>query len=93
MKNFPVLLFLLSCLLTKGQNCPSSSTTTISTYGNTYYPGSQLSVTAGSSSIALGNAATSGYGSVPISANDIVLIIQMQGAQINSTNTSAYGSG
>jgi len=93
MKNLYLLLFLLSCLFAKAQNCPGSSTTTISSYGNTYYPGSQASVAAGAGSIVLGNASTSGYGTVPISANDIVLIIQMQGAQINSSNTSAYGNG
>lgn len=91
MKNFCLLLFLFCCATVKAQNCPGSSTITISNYGNTYYPGSQASVAAGATTIVLGNA--TGYGAVPISANDIVLIIQMQGAQINSTNGTAYGNG
>ena len=44
------------------------------------------SVTAGSSSITLTNAAG-------LSAGDMVLVIQMQGADINSTNTNSYGDG
>jgi len=92
MKNLFLLLPFFCCISAKAQNCPGTSTTTISSYGNTYYPGLQASVTAGSSSIVLGNASTSGYGTVPISTGDIVLIIQMQGAQITSTNSLAYGS-
>ncbi|MDO6432893.1 T9SS type A sorting domain-containing protein [Flavitalea sp. BT771] len=84
---------LLSNFASEAQTCPSSSTTTISSYGNTYYPGAQASVSAGATTITLGNASTSGYGTVPISAFDVVLIIQMQGAQINSTNGTAYGDG
>lgn len=84
---------LLACATVEAQSCPASSTTTVNTYGNTYYPGTQASVSAGATTIILGNASTSGYGSVPISALDIVLIIQMQGAQINSTNGTAYGDG
>jgi hypothetical protein len=33
------------------------------------------------------------FGSVPISTGDLVLIIQMQDAEINSTNSTNYGSG
>ena len=75
------------------QTCPVSSTTTISTYGNTYYPGSQASVAACATTIVPGNVTTSGYGTIPISTYDIVLIIQMQGAQSTSTNGSTYGDG
>jgi hypothetical protein len=46
-------------------------------------------VNAGSTSIVLGPA---GYGATPIGPSDILLIIQMQGAQINSSNGAAYGS-
>jgi len=84
---------LFSYASVEAQSCPTSSTTTISNYTNTYYPGAQASVAAGATSIVLGNASTSGYGTVPISAFDIVLIIQMQGAQITSTNGSTYGDG
>lgn len=78
---------------TMAQTCPTSGTTTLTTYSNTYYPGSQATVNAGATSITLGNASTSGYGSTPISTYDIVLIIQMQGAQITSTNNANYGAG
>ena len=84
---------LLTHSATEAQSCPVSSTTTLNTYTNTYYPGSQASVSAGATTIVLGNASTSGYGSTAISAWDIVLIIQMQGAQINSTNGATYGDG
>jgi len=56
---------------------------------NTYYPGT-ATVSSGATSITLG-AATGA--STAISANDLVLIIQMQDAAINSTNTSSYGDG
>lgn len=56
---------------------------------NTYYPG-MANAGAGATSITLG-AATGA--AVPIAAGDLVLIIQMQDASIDSTNTSAYGDG
>ena len=62
---------------------------------NTYYPPAAGvgTVTAGTTtSIALGTASTSGA-QTPIAAGDLLLIIQMQGAQINSTDTSSYGAG
>jgi hypothetical protein len=91
------MLMPMLCILylyTHAQSCPSPSTTTInsgnlSVAGNTYFAGAQATVNAGSTSIVLGPA---GYGSTPISASDILLIIQMQGAQINSSNGNAYGS-
>jgi hypothetical protein len=72
------------------QSCPANASTNIGGYPNTYFPASQASVPAGSTSIVLG-APT--YGSTPISPGDILLIIQMQGAQINSSNNSNYGAG
>ena len=56
---------------------------------NTYYPGT-ASVAAGASSITIG-AATGA--STAITSGDLLLVIQMQDAQINSTNTSSYGDG
>jgi hypothetical protein len=47
-------------------------------------------VNAGATSITLG-AVT--YGTTPISSGDVLLIMQMQGAQINSSNNSNYGDG
>ncbi len=56
---------------------------------NTYYPGT-ADVDAGATSIPVG--APSGA-AAPIQAGDLLLVIQMQGADINSTNTDAYGNG
>ncbi|HNY03876.1 MAG TPA: hypothetical protein PKG48_14875, partial [Bacteroidales bacterium] len=53
---------------------------------NTYYPGN--TVAAGSSTITLGTARGS---ATAFSSGDLALIIQMQGADIISANTSAYG--
>jgi uncharacterized repeat protein (TIGR01451 family) len=59
---------------------------------NTYYPPASVgSLASGSTSVALG--AAQGNIGKPITAGDLVLIIQMQGAAINSTNTSSYGHG
>ncbi len=56
---------------------------------NTYYPGVG-SVAAGATSISVG--APSGA-ATPIAAGDLLLVIEMQAADINSTNTNAYGDG
>ena len=56
---------------------------------NTYYPGN-ASVSAGATSIPVGSSSGS---ATPIAAGDLLLIIQMQDADINYTNTSSYGSG
>src|SRR5208282_5620472 len=60
---------------------------------NTYYPPAGPEVAAaGSTSVSLGTA--SGSATPPaIAAGDLLLIIQMQDAAINSTNTGAYGDG
>ena len=58
---------------------------------NTYFPPSTTGTLAsGATSVALG--AASGVLKA-IAAGDLLLIIQMQGAAINSTNTSSYGDG
>lgn len=74
----------------------TSCATTTSTAGgnltgviNTYYPGAST-VSAGSTSIALGAATGS---STPIAAGDMLLIVQMQDAAIDSSNSSQYGDG
>src|ERR1700680_4448756 len=63
-------------------------TATLNGVINTYYPGSGTA--SGSGAITLG-AATGA--ATPIAVGDLVLIIQMQDAAINSTNTGAYGDG
>ena len=56
---------------------------------NTYHPGT-ASAAVGSTSIAVGAAAGA---ATPIVAGDLLLVIQMQGADIDVTNTSGYGDG
>jgi len=56
---------------------------------NTYYPGT-ANVSAGSNSIPVGGPSGA---ATPIQSGDLLLVIQMQGADINSTNTGAYGNG
>ena len=56
---------------------------------NTYYPGVGTA-TAGATSISVG--APTGAATA-IAAGDLLLVIQMQDADINSTNTNAYGDG
>ncbi len=67
----------------------SDGTLTISGVVNSYYPGTQ-SVSAGATQITLGTATGLNSG---IKKGDKLLIIQMQDAEINSTNTDAYGNG
>ena len=81
----------LNVLPAWAQSCPSTiTTTTLSTYPNTYFRGTQATVSAGSTSLTVGAA---GYGTTPISTGDILLIIQMQGAQFTATNAGSYGTG
>lgn len=56
---------------------------------NTYYPGTTANVPIGGTSIALG-AATGA--TAPIASGDTVLIMQMQDATIDTSNTASYGS-
>ncbi|HKV32183.1 MAG TPA: hypothetical protein VJT14_14360, partial [Candidatus Dormibacteraeota bacterium] len=63
-------------------------TATLNGVINTYYPGSGIA--SGAGAITLG-AATGA--ATPIAIGDLVLVIQMQDAGINSTNTGAYGDG
>jgi uncharacterized repeat protein (TIGR01451 family) len=55
---------------------------------NTYFPGSTAALAAGATSITLGAATGAGIGITP---GDLLLVIQMQDADINSTNTANYG--
>ena len=74
---------------TPGKDGPGSLTNS-STAPNTYYPGSAttaMSATSISVGTAVGNTAT------PIKAGDLLMVIQMQGADINTTNSNSYGDG
>lgn len=70
-----------------GKDGPVSS---LSGVVNTYYPGA-ASVSAGATSVPVG-AARSG-GGPEISAGDLLIVIQMQGADISSSNDERYGDG
>ena len=98
-QKYPVKCFLLAGVLSiailsannlQAQNCPPAIATTITSFSSTYYPGQQATVNAGSTSVDI-SAAT--YGTTPIGVGDALLIIQMQGAQIISSNDITYGDG
>ena len=72
---------------TPGSDGPGS----ISGVINTYFPGA-ASAPSGATTITVG-AAAAGGAQTPIAAGDLLLIIQMQDADIDSSNTSSYGSG
>ena len=95
---FKWFLVALLCLLTAqpvwaalvcSTSTPASGA--ISGVVNDYWSGSG-SPAAGATSITLGSRRAGGAGS-SINAGDLVLLIQMQDAEINSSNSSAYGSG
>ncbi len=66
------------------------SPTGLTTNPNTYYPSTATqTVAAGATSIAVGVAT----GTTNIAAGDLLLVIQMQGADIDYTNTDTYGDG
>jgi uncharacterized repeat protein (TIGR01451 family) len=72
--------------------CATSTNTAAGTIGgviNTYYPGT-ATATAGSTSITVGAATGAGNS---IAVGDLLLIIQMQDAAINTSNSSQYGDG
>ena len=62
---------------------------------NTYFPpgAGVTGAAAGSTSIVLGAAAAAPASQTPIAVGDRLLIIQMQNATINSTNSGVYGDG
>ncbi len=69
-----------------------SATTTIAGIVNSYYPGTGANVAAGSVVVPLGTLAAGGA-TTPIAPGDLLVLIQMQGAQINSSNSDCYGDG
>lgn len=73
---------------------PTSGTVTITTANtivNSYYPATG-NPAAGTSAISVGTIDGRGTGTA-IAAGDLIVIIQMQGADINTANTVAYGGG
>jgi len=87
--------------LTNPTICATSGndgTTNINGSINTYFPPKgNLTLPAGTNSITLGavpatDAHGNNFGSTPIKAGDLLLIIQMQDATINYSNTTLYGA-
>ena len=98
MRKSATLLFLLiiNSLLVFSQcgTDPTSGTSTYSGAGNipnSYYPAT-ASAASGTSSITLGSRDTRGA-TTALAAGDLVLIIQMQGADFTSSNNDSYGDG
>jgi hypothetical protein len=94
---FAVLVICILLIPTPAQaspDCPcftlrDTDTHSISGVVNTYFPGNS-SVSSGSNHITIGP----GRGApVDIASGDLLLVIQMQNADFNYTNTSAYGMG
>lgn len=64
--------------------------TSLSGQVNTYFPGSTTTLAAGATTVTIGSSKGAATG---IAAGDLILIIQMQGVDINSSNSSSYGNG
>ena len=96
-KSFVSILFFNALNLTSIAQCgndPTSGLTTVSTanqINNSYFSGTGNPV-AGNTTITVGALDARGNATT-LSNGDLVLIIQMQGAGINATNTDAYGDG
>lgn len=96
----PIRLLLLCCLLlaptlATALNCATPGKDgaggSLSGVVNTYYPAAGFgTLAAGSTSLNLGSPAGTG---ISITTGDLLLIIQMQHADINSTDTDSYGDG
>jgi uncharacterized repeat protein (TIGR01451 family) len=78
---------LASACATPGQD----GVPTISANPNTYYPAANQTVAVGATTFTVGAAAGSTL--TPIAAGDLLLIMQMQGAEVDATNTDSYGDG
>ena len=90
------MLFLLTfsagnfCLAQRGKDGAKTISTTVNV--NEFTP-LQTSVAAGATTLSVSNSTMNGSGffSGNLAAGDLIFIIQMQGATINSTNDSTYG--
>ena len=61
---------------------------------NSYYPGTGTTVNTGTTSIPVGSIdTTSGGANTAIATGDLLIVMQMQGAQIDSSNSDCYGDG
>lgn len=72
----------------------NAGTTSISGVVNSYYPGTSANLAIGSTSIPIGAIDTAGGGSgTAIAAGDLLIVMQMQGAEIDFSNSDCYGDG
>jgi hypothetical protein len=90
------LCMALSCydLFSQCGTAPTSGTTTApagSTIYNSYYPGTGNAVK-GTSTLTVGTLDPTGS-STPLTNGDLIVIIQMQGADLNTSNNDSYGDG
>jgi hypothetical protein len=93
------LYFIILCPDLRGQCCVryNEIDTTVSLI-NTYYPvKSNIRKSPGDTIIQLlavppVDPFGQGYGTIPITAGDLILVVQMQGAEIDYSNSSLYGS-
>ncbi|MGI4885476.1 MAG: T9SS type A sorting domain-containing protein [Janthinobacterium lividum] len=67
------------------------SSPTLTTNPDTYYPATDQTVAVGATSLGVGAAV--GTTITPIAAGDLLLVMQMQGADIDYSNTDSYGDG
>ena len=89
-------IFAASIALAQVCASPGLNAATVSIGGviNSYYPGTGASVAVGSTSIPVAGIDTSSGGSATaIAPGDLLIVMQMQGAEINFTNTDCYGDG
>lgn len=88
-----LLPVVISAAVVQGQVCANPGKDgpggTLSGVINTYYPGT-ANASAGATSISIGSSTGS---LTPIATGDLLLVIQMQDATINSTNSDSYGDG
>ena len=93
-RGLTALYLLLLCGVALAQVCATpardSATTSIAGIINSYYPGSAGSVAAGAVAVPVGVISPTGS-STPVAAGDLLIVMQMQGAQIDSSNSDCYG--
>ncbi|MFC6223465.1 T9SS type A sorting domain-containing protein [Hymenobacter artigasi] len=97
--NTAAITTLISGLVNVGGVCATPGNDGVASLGatsapNTYFPGLLTTTVGGTTSITLGPALTgTGASTTPIAAGDLVLVMQMQGASLNTTNAASYGNG
>jgi gliding motility-associated-like protein len=97
---FTLCIFLFSWCISVSQCCIAIDASVITqSLLNTYYPVSgEFTATTGSTAIPLGAVPPddpfgNSYGVTPVSPGDLLLVIQIQGADLSAANSPLYGSG